>query len=188
MMDVRVVGVSVRHCLVLMGVAVRLAGRVVGRVFVLMVFVVDVAVFMLQRLVLMLVFVTLCQMQPEADAHERRRHAERNRKSFLENHQGEDGSDERSEREIRTCASGPQVPQGQHETRQADPVTKQTNRTSGQHGGQPRKVRPGEKGKAQIHAARNQTLCGGDLDGITARDFPGEVVVNSPRNCGAPIF
>ena len=60
MMDVRVVGVSVGHFFVLMSVAVRLSGRVVGGVFVLVVFIMDVVVFMFHRLVFVLVFVPLC--------------------------------------------------------------------------------------------------------------------------------
>jgi hypothetical protein len=46
---VRVVGVRVSHRLVPVRVAVRLAGRVAGGVFVPVVFVVDVAVVMLQH-------------------------------------------------------------------------------------------------------------------------------------------
>ena len=60
MMDVRVVGVSVGHFFVLMSVAVRLSGRVVGGVFVLVVFIMDVVVFMFHRLVFVLVFVPHC--------------------------------------------------------------------------------------------------------------------------------
>ena len=73
--NVRVVDVRVSHRLVFVLVAVRLSGWVVRGVFVLVVFVVDVAMFMLHRLVLVLVFVSLSEMQPDADAHERRRHA-----------------------------------------------------------------------------------------------------------------
>ena len=57
--DVGVVGMGVGHRLVLVRVAMRLAGRVVGAVFVLVVFVVDVIVVMLQRLVPVFVFVPL---------------------------------------------------------------------------------------------------------------------------------
>ena len=60
---------------VVVRVRVRLARRVVGAVFVLVVFVVNVAVVMLHRLVPMFVFVPLRQVQPDADAHERSRNA-----------------------------------------------------------------------------------------------------------------
>lgn len=77
--DVRVVGVSVGHSFVLMGMAIRLSRRVVGRVFVLVVFVVDVAVVMLNRLVPVFVVVPLRQVQPDADPHQCRRHAQADR-------------------------------------------------------------------------------------------------------------
>ena len=78
MMDVRVVGVGVSHCLVRVRVAVRLSWRVVGGVLMLVVFVMDVAVFMLHRLMCVLMFVPLGKVQPDADAHERSRHAKEN--------------------------------------------------------------------------------------------------------------
>ena len=86
---VRVVGVRVGHRLVPVRVAVRLAGRVAGGVFVPVVFVVDVAVVMLHRLVPVFVFVPLGEVKPDAHAHERRRHAESDRKSVLEDSQGQ---------------------------------------------------------------------------------------------------
>ena len=85
--DVGIVGVGMGLGFVLVRVAVRLSRWVVGRVFVLVVFVVDMAVVMLHRFVLVLVFVLLREMQPDADAHERSRHAEENGESFLEDHQ-----------------------------------------------------------------------------------------------------
>ena len=60
--DVRVVDVGVGHRLVPVRVAVRLAGRVAGGVFVLVVFVVDVAMVMLHRLVSVFVFMPLSQV------------------------------------------------------------------------------------------------------------------------------
>ena len=107
MMDVGIVGMGVRHFLMFVRVAVWLSRWVVGGVFVLVMFVVDMAVFMLHRLVCVFVFVSLRKVQPDADAHERSRHAKKNRESFLEDHQGEHGPDERGEREISTSPSGP---------------------------------------------------------------------------------
>jgi hypothetical protein len=103
-------------------------------VFVLVVFVVDVAVVMLHRLVLVLVFVPLSKVQPDADSHKCCRHAKENGESFLKDHEGEYGSNEGGEREVSTSASGPQVPQGQHEASQAHPVPQQAHSASGQHG------------------------------------------------------
>ena len=105
--NVGIVGMGVGHRLVRVRVAVRLSGRVVGGMFVLVVFVMDVAVFMLHRLVLVLVFVPLRKVQPDAHAHERSRHAEENRESFLEDHQRQYGPDEGGEREVSASPSRP---------------------------------------------------------------------------------
>jgi hypothetical protein len=105
MMDVGIVGMGVRQCLVLVDVAVRFSWWVVGGVFMLVVFVVDVAVFMLHRLVFVSVFVPLREMQPDADAHERSRHAKENGESLVEDHEGEQGPNEGGEREISTSPS-----------------------------------------------------------------------------------
>ena len=84
--DVGVVCVGVGHRLVPVRVAVRLPRRVVGGVLVPVVFVMDVQVVMLHRLVAVFVFVPLRQVQPDAHAHERRRHAEGDGESFPEYH------------------------------------------------------------------------------------------------------
>ena len=107
MMDVGIVGMRVSQCLMSVRVAVRLSRWVVGGVFVPMVFVVDVALVMLHWLVPVFVFVPLRQVQPDADAHERSRHAKEDGESFLKDHQGEYGSNEGSKREISTSPSGP---------------------------------------------------------------------------------
>ena len=88
-------------------VAVRLSWRVVGGVFMLVVFIMGVAVVMLHRLVLVFVFVPLRKVQPHADTHERSRHAKENGESFLEDHQGKHRPNEGGEREISTSPSGP---------------------------------------------------------------------------------
>ncbi len=68
--DVRVVDVGMAHRLMLVRVAVRLAGRVVRAVFVLVVFVVDMAVVVGDRIMVVFVGVPLGQVQPDPDAHE----------------------------------------------------------------------------------------------------------------------
>ena len=76
-MDIGIVSMGVGQCLVLVRVAVRLSRWVVGRVFVLVVFIMDMAVFMLHRLVFVFVFVPLRKVQPDPDTHERSRHAKK---------------------------------------------------------------------------------------------------------------
>ena len=69
-MNVRVVRVPVYERLVPMPVGMRLAHRVIGRVRVLMVLVMDVQVLVLEHLVGVLVFVPLRHVEPHADGHE----------------------------------------------------------------------------------------------------------------------
>jgi uncharacterized membrane protein len=107
MVNIRVMGMGLGQCLVLVRMAVRLSWRVVGGMFVLMVFIMDVAVFMLHRLVFVFMFVPLRQVQPDANAHERRRHGEENGESFLKDRQGKCGPNEGGEREVSASPSRP---------------------------------------------------------------------------------
>ena len=70
MVDVWVVRMGVPHRWVMVRMAVGFAGRVVGAVFVLVVFVVDVAMLVGDRLMVVFVGVSLGQVQPDPDAHE----------------------------------------------------------------------------------------------------------------------
>ena len=88
MMDVGIMGMGVGQCLVFVRVAVRLSWRVVEGVFVLVVFIMDVAVFMLHRNVPVFVFMAFRKVQPDAHAHDRSGHAEENGESFLEDRHG----------------------------------------------------------------------------------------------------
>ena len=74
--DVRVVGMRMDQFLVSMPVRVRLAGRIVRRVCVLVMLVVVVKVFVFHRFVPVQVFVPLGQVQPNTDRHEHRCHPE----------------------------------------------------------------------------------------------------------------
>ena len=105
--NIRVMGMGVRQCLVFVRVAVRLSRWIVGGVFVLVMFIVDVAVFMLHRLVCVFVFVSLRKVQLDADAHECCRHTKENGESFLEDHQRQYGPDEGGEREVSASPSRP---------------------------------------------------------------------------------
>ena len=73
MMNVRRVGVTVGEGCVRVSMRMRLATRIVGRVRMLVMFVVHVAMRVLQRFVHVNVFVALREMQPESDGHQRRR-------------------------------------------------------------------------------------------------------------------
>ena len=69
MMDVRVMRMRVNEFFVAMSVRVRLAGRVVRVVGVLMVLVMGVQMLMFHRLMLMDVLVAFGQVQPDAESH-----------------------------------------------------------------------------------------------------------------------
>ena len=68
--DVWVMSVRMHQPLVPVRVCVRLTGRVVRRVLVLVVFIVTVSVFVEEWFVLMPVLVTLGQVQPYAHRHQ----------------------------------------------------------------------------------------------------------------------
>jgi hypothetical protein len=70
MMHVRGMRVPVLQSLVPVGMGVRLAGRIIGGVDVLVVLVMHVRMRMLHRLMHMLVLVVLGEMQPDTDGHQ----------------------------------------------------------------------------------------------------------------------
>jgi hypothetical protein len=72
-MQVRIMRMLVQKLRVCVPVAMRLAGRRVGRVPMLVMNIVHVPMFMPQRLMQMLVVVRLGEVQIDADAHEQRR-------------------------------------------------------------------------------------------------------------------
>lgn len=69
-MYVRVVGMRVHERLVIVGVRVRLAGRIVGAVRVLMVFVVAMRMGMMHRFVLVPMLVPLGEVEVESKRHQ----------------------------------------------------------------------------------------------------------------------
>lgn len=77
MVDVGVMRVSVGQRLVLMPVGVRLAGRIVGAVLVLVVLVVDVPVVVRHPLMRVKMFVPLREVTVDANAHQSRGQQER---------------------------------------------------------------------------------------------------------------
>jgi hypothetical protein len=76
-MDVGVMRVGMFQPRVSVAMGVRFARRIAWRVLVLVVLVVVVAMFVFQRLMDVLVFVSLGDVQPDADEHENARSAER---------------------------------------------------------------------------------------------------------------
>jgi hypothetical protein len=75
-MEIRIVGVPVRHRRVPMAVRMRFARGVTRAMFVLVMEVVDVAMAMLQQFMRVFVVVRLGDVQPHAERHQSRRQYE----------------------------------------------------------------------------------------------------------------
>src|SRR5215510_6596549 len=85
----------------------------------LVMLVVSVSVLMGEPLVLVFVLVALCQVQEDAQRHERTGHEQPRRDGFVEHENREDSAEERGEGEIRSGSCRAEVAQGedeQHET------------------------------------------------------------------------
>jgi hypothetical protein len=102
--QVRIVRVLVDHRLVSMQVHVWFANRVSGRMFVLMVFVVDMAMRMLERAVDVFVFMPLREMKIETDAHQERGSDQLNRHRLAEQGDCQHSADKGGRREIGACS------------------------------------------------------------------------------------
>jgi len=70
MMHIWIVRMAVPHGRVMMPVAVRLSGRIIGAVIMLMMFIVDVMMFMIDRFVHMLMVVAFHHVHIDADTHQ----------------------------------------------------------------------------------------------------------------------
>ena len=97
-MNVRIVGMPVRHPGMSVDVSVRLAGRERRVVLVLMVLVVDMDVLVQQLVVRVLVLVALGEVQVESDRHQPTRDDERDGDRFAEGKDRDHRPDEGRER------------------------------------------------------------------------------------------
>jgi len=112
MVDVGEVRVRVRHWLVEMGVAVRLARVGSGGMLVLMVLVVGVAVRVLQPLVRVLVPVLLGEVQPHARSHQPCREPEPARHRLAQEEQRGRSAHEGSQRKVSARARRSEASRG----------------------------------------------------------------------------
>ena len=92
MMDVRVMWVGMSQPRVSVPMGMRFARRIAWRVLVLVVLVVVVEMFAFQRLMDVLVFVSLGDVQPDADEHENARGTERPIEAALSDCESERGA------------------------------------------------------------------------------------------------
>src|SRR5689334_3224688 len=102
MMNVEIVRMRVPHRLVAMPMRMRFTGRIVRPM--LMVIVVTMPVLVFHGLVAVLMITPFGQMQ-KAEGHQHPGHGELDRESLAKRWNRQHSADERSEREIRTCAA-----------------------------------------------------------------------------------
>jgi hypothetical protein len=184
-MDVGVMRVGMFQPRVSVAMGVRFARRIAWRVLVLVVLVVVVEMFVFQRLMDVLVFVSLGDVQPDADEHENARSAERPIEAALSGREGERGACKRGGGEIGPCASRAKMTERPNEKNEAYAVTKKTDGRHGEDNAHGRQFRAGGKREACIYGASGETLPHGDLRRITTGDFAREVVINSPAKAGS---
>lgn len=93
--EIRKVRMSMHQRLMVMYMQMRFSTVPREIMFVLVMQVMCVSVRMCRRFVRMLVIMTLGQMQPDSDAHEKSGDPESSRERFVECHDGNGGTDER---------------------------------------------------------------------------------------------
>jgi len=183
--DVRVMRMGMHHRFVPMPMRMWFAGRIVGPVLVLMMFVVHVLVFMLHRFVRVFVFVSLSEVEPHTNAHEERADRETARYRLVKRDHRKQSANERRGREIRACARRSKVSQCNHEQGKADAIAhkaKQKRFRDGYSAGPRRTLRESQQ---NVRGTSDRSLEHRDLDRIAAGHFLREVVVDRPtRTCG----
>src|SRR5207237_7084286 len=100
-----------------------------------MVLVMLVAVFVLEQLVHVLMFVTLADVEPDADHHQPRRHAEAPGDRLTKQEDTNERTDERRGREVRAGPSRAQLSEGQHEQDKTHAIAQQSEQS-----GEPRMI------------------------------------------------
>ena len=162
----------------------RFARSIVRRMCVLVVFVVIVEMLVFQRLMNMLVFVSLCDVQPDAEEHENARRAERPIKAALANSKGERGARKRGGGEIGSCSSRAEMTERMNEKNEAYTVAKKADGGDCEDNAHGRHFCASGERESGIYGASGETLPHGDLRRITAGDFAREIVINSPTKAG----
>src|SRR3546814_12823954 len=144
MVQVGIMGVPMHQRRMPVPMAMRLAVRDTGRVFMLVVVVMNVAMGMLQRLVCVLVGVRFGKMQPEPDRHQYTGKKESYRNRLPEQRDCQQRAHERRHREICARARRAEMPQGEHEQHQADAIAEKADarRDAKEGRGRKRRAKP----------------------------------------------
>jgi len=111
--------------------AMRLVGRRVRRVLMLVMEVMHVAMFMLEWFMQMLVVVRLGEVQIDANPHQQRRAHQSKGRCLAKQRERQGCTDKGSRREVGAGARSSQVPKTQNKEDQADPVAEEAGRRRG---------------------------------------------------------
>src|SRR6266436_8800757 len=125
--QVRIMRMLVHHPRVLVRVAMRLAGRIVRCMGVLVVGVVHVPVLMRERLMHVLVVMRLREMQIDPDPHQHRSTDEGQGRRLAEQRERQSSTDEGGRREISAGASSSQMAKARHKQHQTDAIAEKAD-------------------------------------------------------------
>lgn len=133
MMHVGDVRMLVRQSLVTMPVCMRLSGRIVGAVYVLVVLVVHMLMLVRHRLVDMLVFMNFRHVQPYAHRHQGAGGSELNRDWFGEQQDRSYRAEERGSREVCAGPRRTKISERADEQDKADAISDEADEARYEH-------------------------------------------------------
>lgn len=142
------VAVGERRVAVPMGM--RLAGRIIGPVFMLMMFVMDMAMGMLHRFMRMFVVVGFHEMQIKPEAHQHSGNAKAGAERIAQQRHRQQRSGKRRRREIGAGAGSAEIAQTQDEQHQTDAIAEKAD--------QRRRSEPGRCGLMRAHCQRQRKI------------------------------
>ena len=125
-----------------------------------MVLVMPVAVFVLEQLVHVHVFVlvTLADVEPDANHHQPRRHAETPSHRLAEQEDANERTDERRGREVRAGPSCAQASEGHHEQDKTHAIAQQSDQGGEPQYGRARSRRAERQRDGDVNASGDETL------------------------------
>ena len=127
MVDVGVMGTSMNEPLVPVGMRMWLSGRIVRRMLVPVVLVVNVEMIVCHRFMNMRVLMALGYVEPNTGKHENARRAKSPIQLPLPDGKGERSSGKRGDRKIGPCTRGAEIPKSPHKKRKAQAVAEKAD-------------------------------------------------------------
>ena len=134
--------------------------------------VMHVAVIVLEGIVQVLVLVALGKVQPYSDTHEDGAGEEIGADFLAENQNRNERTDKGSEREVRSCSGGAEMPQGENKKHQTDTVTDKPHTGGGQQGQRAGSTGAARQRDGRIDNARDKSFGGGNFNRISLRNLP----------------